>query len=164
MPPMDVFDSGRMAVFADPAAAVFGVWQPQTHPGAGVVNEPGALCWNELMTTDVAGAGRFYAAVFGWTPQVQGEPGPQAYTEWQLGGRSIGGMMAKPADVPAEVPPYWLVYFAVTDTDASAHRATELGASVVVPPTDIGAESGRFAVLTDPLGATFAVLAMPTTD
>ena len=56
MEPMDVLDVGRMGIFADPAGAVFGVWQPGTHAGAGVVNEPGTLCWNELITTDVDGA------------------------------------------------------------------------------------------------------------
>jgi predicted enzyme related to lactoylglutathione lyase len=164
MPPMDVLDAGRGAMFTDPAGAVFGVWQPARHAGAGVVNEPGALCWNELVTTDVAGAERFYAAVFGWGARTQGEPGPQAYTEWQLAGRSIGGLMAKPADMPPEVPPFWMAYFAVADTDANLRQAQALGASVVVPATDISAESGRFAVLADPAGAMFGVLAMPTTD
>ncbi|HXW31682.1 MAG TPA: VOC family protein, partial [Acidimicrobiales bacterium] len=45
--PMDVLAAGRMVVAADPAGAVFGLWQPKEHRGAGVVNEPGALTWNE---------------------------------------------------------------------------------------------------------------------
>ena len=64
--PMDVMDLGTMAVFADPTGAVFGVWQPGTFHGAGVVNEPGAIAWNELNTRDLAGAKEFYGAVFGW--------------------------------------------------------------------------------------------------
>ena len=64
--PMEVMDLGTMAVFADPAGAVFGVWQPGTFPGAGLVNEPGAIAWNELNTRDLAGAKEFYGAVFGW--------------------------------------------------------------------------------------------------
>jgi predicted enzyme related to lactoylglutathione lyase len=50
--PMDVMELGRMAVFADPGGAVFGIWQPGTFHGAGLVNEPGALAWNELNTRD----------------------------------------------------------------------------------------------------------------
>ena len=55
-----------MAVFADPTGAVFGIWQPGTFLGAELVNEPGALAWNELNTRDLAGAKEFYGAVFGW--------------------------------------------------------------------------------------------------
>jgi hypothetical protein len=158
MEPMDILDVGRMAVFADPAGAVFGVWQPGTHPGAGVVNEPGALCWNELITTDVEGAKQFYAAVFGWGAEDQGAGGPSPYTEWKLGDRSVGGMMAKTPEMPAEMPPNWGVYFAVADTDAAVAKVGELGGTVVMGPMDI--EPGRFAVAIDPTGAPFNVIAL----
>jgi uncharacterized protein len=158
MEPMDVLDVGRMAIFADPAGAVFGVWQAGTHAGAGVVNEPGTLCWNELMTTDLDGAKKFYGAVFGWGSQDQGPAGPGGYTEWKLADRSIGGMMAKPPGVPAEVPPNWLAYFAVADADAAIAKIGELGGAVMMGPMDI--EPGRFAVVADPTGAVFAVIAL----
>jgi hypothetical protein len=158
MPVMDVLDAGRMGLFADTTGAVFGVWQPGVHPGAGVVNEPGALCWNELVSTDPHASLAFYPAVFGWGVSALPPDGPLQYGEWQLAGRTIGGVMPKPPGVPAEVPSYWGVYFAVTDTDTAVARATELGATVLMPPTDI--EPGRFAVLTDPVGATFNVIAL----
>ena len=66
MEPMDIFDSGRMAFFADPEGAEFGVWQPNQHRGASVVNEPGSLNFNGLHTRDLEGAKAFYGAVFGW--------------------------------------------------------------------------------------------------
>jgi len=156
MGPMDVMEVGRLLVFADPAGAVCGAWQARTHLGAGVVNEPNTMCWNELLTTDVAGAKAFYGTVFGWDAQDAGDP--VAYTEWKLDDRSIGGLMAKRPDMPAEVPPHWGVYFAVDDVDAMVKRAEKLGASVLVPPMDI--EPGRFAGLTDPGGASFYVLAL----
>jgi predicted enzyme related to lactoylglutathione lyase len=157
MPPTDIMDAGRMAIVADPPGAVIGLWQPKAHTGAQVVNEPGALCWNELITTDLDASKAFYGAVFGWGAEDQGPPGgPPAYTEWQLAGRSIGGMMAKSADMPAEMPPNWGVYFAVADTDATVATAQQLGGSVLMGPTDI--EPGRFAVLADNLGAVFNVL------
>ena len=71
-------------------------------------------------------------------------------------GRSIGGMMLKSPEMPAEMPPAWGVYFAVADTDATVAKAQELGASVFMGPTDI--EPGRFAVLADNVGAVFNVL------
>ena len=93
MAPFDVFDVGRMGFFSDPAGAVFGVWQPRAHKGAGIVNEPGAFSWTELVTTDTAGAKRFYAAVLGWGAETHGGDGPGGYTEWKLGGGAIAGMM-----------------------------------------------------------------------
>jgi hypothetical protein len=161
MPGMDVMDAGRMAIFADPAGAVIGLWQPKEHLGAQLVNEPGTYCWSELITTDLDGAKAFYGAVFGWDAVDQGPPGgPPAYTEWKLGDHSLGGMLAKSADMPAEMPPLWGVYFTVTDTDASVAKAQELGGTLVVPPMDI--QPGRFAGVADPAGAMFNILAFPT--
>lgn len=155
--PMDVLDVGRMGVFADPTGAAFAVWQPRSHIGAGIVNEPGAMCWNELATRDPAVAKAFYPAVLGWTPADQ-EVGAVNYTEWRLGDRTIAGMMPMDDRWPAEMPPHWMVYFAVEDADDSAARAEQLGGTVVVPPTDI--PPGRFAVLQDPHGATFSIIRM----
>ena len=97
VPPMDVLDAGRMAVFMDPLGAAFSVWQPNQHPGATLVNEPGTWSWSELVTTDVEASKAFYAAVFGWGSETHGD-GPGAYTEWKVDGRSVGGLMAKPPD------------------------------------------------------------------
>jgi predicted enzyme related to lactoylglutathione lyase len=158
VPPMDVLDVGRMAVFSDPVGAVFSVWQAGTHPGAELVNEPGTWSWSELLTTDLEASKAFYGEVFGWTANVQGAGPMGEYTEWQVAGRSVGGMMQKPPMLPAEVPPFWAVYFSVTDADAAVARITELGGSVMVPPTDI--EPGRFAAVADPSGAAFNVIAL----
>jgi predicted enzyme related to lactoylglutathione lyase len=157
MGPHDVLDSGRMAFFSDAGGAVFGVWQPKNHPGAGLVNEPGALTWNELTSRDTEGAKAFYSAVFGWESE-DADMGGMQYTTWSLDGGPIGGMMETPPEVPAEVPSYWMPYFGVPDTDAAVARIEELGGKVVVPATDI--PSGRFAIATDPQGAMFGVVAM----
>lgn len=155
--PMDVMDIGRMAFFADPGGAGFGVWQPKTFAGADLVNVPNSLCWNELATRDIAGATRFYPTVFGWEPV----PGPvgMGYTMWNLDGGPVGGMRAVDERVPAEVPASWGVCFAVGDADAIAAAAAKLGGSVDVSPTDM--PIGRFAVLRDPHGAPFAVMEFP---
>ncbi len=54
--PFDILDAGRMAVFGDPSGAVLSAWQPHNHLGAGIVNEPGAYAWSELVATDVDSA------------------------------------------------------------------------------------------------------------
>jgi hypothetical protein len=153
--PMDVLDVGRMAVFADPTGAVISIWQPKAHIGAGIVSEPNSLCWNELSTRDEAAATAFYEAVFGWKANVQGGDGMR-YTEWQLNGQPIGGMMKMPAEAPEAVPNHWLAYFAVNDCDDAVATVQKLGGSLQMPPMDI--EPGRFALVIDPQGAMFAVI------
>lgn len=155
--PMDVSDLGRMAVFADPTGAAIGIWQPRTFIGSELANEPGAFAWNELSTRDVPAAKSFYREVFGWTPNDLDMDGMK-YVEWKLGDKSVAGTMDMPEMVPAEVPAHWLVYFGTEDTDATVAKATGLGATTLVPPTDI--PPGRFAVLADPDGAAFAVIKM----
>jgi len=156
--PMDVMDIGRMAFFADPSGAAFGVWQPKAFAGAELVNEPGSLCWNEVLTRDAEGGTRFYPAVFGWEPRrPQFEGAPQSYTVWELDGRPVAGMMQMSDEwFPAEIPPHWGVVFAVADCDATVAKARELGATVTNEPMDM--PIGRFAGLIDPQGAAFTVM------
>jgi predicted enzyme related to lactoylglutathione lyase len=155
--PMDVLDVGTMSVFADPTGAALALWQPKAHHGADIANEPGSFCWNELQTRDTDAAATFYEAVFGWTASAA-DMGGMTYTEWKLGDATIGGMMPMPAEVPEQVPAYWLTYFAVEDCDATVEKAGGLGATTLVPPMDI--EPGRFAVVTDPVGAAFGFIAL----
>jgi predicted enzyme related to lactoylglutathione lyase len=158
--PMDVMDIGRMAFFVDPTGAVFGIWQPKSFGGADVVNEPGSLCWNEVLTRDADTDKAFYPAVFGWDagrPQFEGAP--DTYTVWELGGKPVGGMMQMNDEYfPPEVPPHWSVCFAVSDCDATVAKARELGATVAQEPMDM--PIGRFAGLIDPQGAPFAIMQM----
>jgi uncharacterized protein len=154
--PMDVMDLGRMAIFADPTGAVFGIWQPGSFIGAGLVNEHGAFSWNELGTRDTAAAKAFYGAVFGWdaADNDMGEMG--TYTEWKRGEGSAGGMMDVSGRLPDEVPAHWLTYFAVDDADAATETVKAKGGSVSFGPIDIPV--GRFAIVQDPHGAAFAVI------
>ena len=149
--PMDVMSAGRMAIFQDTTGAVIAAWQPGEHIGAQLVNEPGAFIWSELVTTDLAKSKAFYSETFGW-----GWGGADEYAEAQVAGRTIGGVMPRPPEMPADVPDNWTVYFGTADVDGDAKRAADLGATVVVEPTDIPGP-GRFAVLIDPQGAAFAL-------
>lgn len=159
VPAMDVLDFGRMGVYADDAGAVVCTWQAGSHPGCQLVNEPGALCWNELTTRAPDAAKAFYPEVFGWTSQDDDMPGGMTYTEWQLGGRTIGGLMAMVGDEwPPEVPNHWMVYFGVESTDTACEKVAELGGAVPVAPFDTPA--GRIAVVSDAGGAFFSVITL----
>jgi uncharacterized protein len=151
----DVMDVGRMATIQDREGAALCLWEPKKHIGAEVVNEPGAMCWCELDTTDTDSAGKFYTGLFGWGTKVGGD-----YTEFQRAGTSIGGMMKIPKEW-GSVPPNWLIYFAVENCDATAKKAGDLGGKPIVPPTTIE-NVGRFAVLADPQGAVFAIIQLAT--
>ena len=150
-PPMDVGDLGRMAIFADPAGAAFGIWQPKAMTGADLVDEEGALTWIETSTRDQAAVLPFYAAVFGWEAKVE-----EGYTELQLAGTSVAGCMDMPDMVPAEVPSYWMPYFGASDPAAKAQQAAGLGGTVLVPSMDFA--GGTFSVVQDPHGSTFGLL------
>lgn len=154
--PMDVADLGRMGFFVDPTGAFTGIWQPGTHKGAQLANEPGAFTWNELNTRDTEAAKAFYAAVFGWESETH-QMGPMSYTEFRIDGKPVGGMNDMTAmNVPPQVPAHWLVYFDVEDADATVATAQANGGSLMVGPMDI--QPGRFAILADPAGAHFAVM------
>lgn len=146
--PMDVFDTGRVGVFRDPGGGVLGLWQPKTMSGFRVQDQPGSFTWFELSTRDLETAKKFYGTVFGW--ETKTSEGDMPYTEWQVGGGSIGGMTEPGPNVPPGAPPHWLVYFASEDVDATATKADELGGKAIVEPMDY--PGGRFAIIQDPQG------------
>jgi hypothetical protein len=162
----DVFDAGRMAVLKDPQGAVFSVWEPKEHIGAGLVNEPGALTWNDLMTSDVQGAVKFYSDLFGWeaaavTPEGRPEDehaDPQEAERVSIRNEErLNGGIAKLPEGMGEAPPHWIVYFSVEDADAAARKIDELGGKIVVGPLEVPA--GKLAMAQDPQGALFGIVA-----
>jgi predicted enzyme related to lactoylglutathione lyase len=112
----------------------------------------GRFIWHELLTTDTAAAAAFYPRVVPWRTQPSSMPG---YTIWMAGQSQVGGLMALPSDA-AGTPPHWLIYIGTPNVDATAEHAQRLGARVVKAASDIP-NVGRFAVLADPQGATFAL-------
>jgi uncharacterized protein len=159
VPAMDVMDVGRMAMVLDPSGGLFAMWEPRSHIGAGLVNEPNTLCWNELTARNADELLEFYSAVFGWTVNLLDEEGaPFAYRELQLDGSSVAGCMEMDENWPAEIPTHWMTYFAVNDCDQTAARVAELGGQVSVEPFDL--PFGRTAVLNDPNGSVFSVISL----
>ena len=159
VPPFDIPETGRMAVIRDPEGAALSLWQRSgAYPGyAKAGGAPGTVCWNELMTPDTEAAARFYGALFEW--RVRDVSGPDgAYHEFLAADGSVGGMLPITAEM-GDVAPNWLVYFAVADCDATAARIQTLGGGIVRPATTIP-DVGRFAVVHDPLGAVFAIIAL----
>ncbi|HEU5025067.1 MAG TPA: VOC family protein [Spirillospora sp.] len=162
--PMPVAHLARVAHFADPQGAEFGVWQPITAGGRSPIGERSAARFVELACRDVAGAERFYREVFGWSTVEAGAGG--FGTRWTVDGELVAtGIATGAVDAPtgedgdgsAAPPPQWTPYFEVADCDAATGRAVELGAEIRSAPADT--DMGRFATLTDPTGVRFAVIA-----
>jgi predicted enzyme related to lactoylglutathione lyase len=115
----------------------------------------GAFGWNELMTTDVEAAKKFYTGLFGWETEDYPMEGMN-YTVLKVDGNSVGGIMAIPAEAEG-MPPAWSIYITVEDVDETARRVEELGGTVLRPPTDVP-KVGRFCVLSDPQGAVICAI------
>jgi uncharacterized protein len=151
--PMEVGPMGTMVIARDPQGNPFGLWQAGTHTGAQVFNEPGSLVWNDAAVDDPAAAREFYAAVFGFT--YEEVPGAEAYTTFATADRPLGGIGGTSPDAPKG----WATCFAVASTDGAVAAVEAAGGKVTMAPTDT--EFGRFAVVTDPWGASFSVMGVP---
>lgn len=155
MGPHVVGDAGVMAQVSDIEGARFALWQAKHHSGSRRQAEENTLCWVELACRGPNHEADFYTKVFPWTTVASDVPGID-YTEWQTEGQSTGGMM-KIMPEWGDIPAHWMPYFRVADCDDIAAKAQALGAQLCVPPSDIP-NVGRFAVIADAQGATFAII------
>jgi uncharacterized protein len=180
--PFDFMGACRLAYLTDAEGATFGLWQEKGAKGAQLVNDPGALVFNNLNTREVESAKDFYGSVFGWRtgPIGGGAEGwtLPGYGDWlerehhpglreqmaQAGApdgfADVVGSIVPIGDDQPDAPSHWSVTFATDDADATAERAAELGGTVIVPPFDAPWSTDnytiRLTVLADPQGATFS--------
>jgi predicted enzyme related to lactoylglutathione lyase len=160
MEPFDVMGQGIMGIVADPAGAVFGIWQPQQHRGVELRDAPFSVVWVDSMSRDLEKAKPFYSAVFGWEVKRSPFPGGGDYWLLEKNGKQVGGLFGPMPGIPDQVPSYWQIHFGVRDADDICRRAAELGGTVTFGPQDMDTV-GRIASITDPQGAMFGVLQPP---
>jgi len=156
--PFDVLDVGRMSVAADPGGAVFGIWQPGSHTGMQLANEPGSVCWNENMSRNFLANQAFYRAVFGYDYDDMSSD-EFSYAAFKTSDNPMGGIGDLGDAAPAETPAHWRTYFGVSDTDDAVETVVKLGGQVVAPAWDT--PYGRMAILGDDQGAVFAIMSVP---
>lgn len=119
---------------------------------------PGTFCWNEMGSTDVQAAKKFYTDLFGWVANDKPMPADMGtYTLLQINGEDVAGMYALAGPQFEGVPSHWMGYVSVSDVDATAQQAEKLGAEITAPPMDVP-DIGRMAMLKDPTGAHIAVI------
>jgi len=105
------------------------------------------------MTSDPAGSIRFYRRLFGWeadTGATSGRRDPRLMVD----GRQFCGVVG--ANELTAAPNLWLPYVAVDDLDASVERVLALRGRSPLRNAQVTG-SGRFAVITDPIGSTLAL-------
>ncbi len=157
VPPTDIPNIGRFAMVTDPQGAVFNLFKPVSDmpPPPADPATPGMIGWHELMAGDGGKAFAFYADLFGWTRDEAIDMGAMGrYQLFAAGGPAIGGMMTKPAEVPA---PFWGYYFQVDAIGAALERLKASGGKVVNGPMEV--PGGRWIVQgVDPQGAMFSLV------
>ena len=118
---------------------------------------PSSFCWIELHTTDQNAAKSFYGALFGWAPQDMPMGPNDFYTIFKLQGRdAAAGCTLRPEQRSQGVPPHWMIYITVENTDAAVTKAQQLGGTILSPAFDVF-DAGRMAVVQDPTGAAFCL-------
>jgi predicted enzyme related to lactoylglutathione lyase len=152
------------AVFLLPAATALAAppMLPPLSEAATGEHHVGKVVWAELITPDLAAAERFYGGLFGWTFRDT-KAGVTDYALVLLDGRPIGGLVSQPIPAGQKRQPAWLTFLAARDVDAVQRAALAHGGKVLVRPYTYPSR-GRQAILTDPQGAAFGVLASQTGD
>ena len=154
MEAMDIPGVGRMAMVADPQHAPFYIMRGASEGTSDSFDQKktGHGNWNELATSDQAGALGFYEAMFGWTKSAVVPMGPMG--DYQLiaqNGADIGGVMTRP---PGGPPPSWCYYFGVADIDAAAKAVLDGGGSIMHGPVAVPGGAMVFVAI-DPQGGVF---------
>jgi uncharacterized protein len=169
--PFESPGGGRQAVLADPAGAVFSVWEPRERHGAELVNEPSAWSMSALNTNDPDGAKRFYTDVFGWDTKSF-DMGEAELVMWTVPGyvggeptqpvpRDVVAVMAPPGQDGDAAAPHWSVDFWVANVDEACAKVAERGGEVVAGPYDVPNTGLRQAAVVDPQGAALSLTQPP---
>lgn len=151
VPPTDIPNVGRFSVVNDPTGGTFSIIR---------VNDPKPIApvivWNELMTRDQGKAKAFYTKLLGWGTDSM-PMGDFDYVICKNGDEMLGGIFPMTGPQFDNVPPHWLNYIGTSQVDADAKKVEKLGGKIIVPPTDIPNNIGRFCVFSDPGGGHIAL-------
>lgn len=156
VPPTDIPTVGRFSVIADPQGASLSIFKSASDMPPHDTTKPGEFSWNELVTTDKDKALAFYSELFGWKQLSEMDMGPAGkYVIYGQGDKQYGGIMNKTPEMQ-QMPPMWIYYINVDNTDDAMKRATSKGAKKIYGPQEVPGGM-RVAQMIDPQGAVFAL-------
>lgn len=148
VPPSDIPNVGRFSVVSDPTGPTFSLIS---------LNEPRpiapAIVWSECMTKDQRRATAFYTTLLDWTTESIPMGDDNEYILCKNKDEVLCGIFQMSGPHLEHVPPHWMNYIGTQNVDADADRVKQLGGTIIVPPTDIPNNIGRFCTITDPGGA-----------
>ncbi|MEO5939054.1 MAG: VOC family protein [Sphingomonas sp.] len=156
MAPFDIPGVGRLAFVTDPQGNPFYIMRGSSPENSTAWDRMGmGKCnWNELNTSDQAGANKFYADTFGWTypdKMSMGDMGDYFFID--AAGQTIGATMTvQPHDSAG-----WRFYFRTPDIEDTAKKVGEAGGSVLAGPMDVPG-GDRIIVATDSHGVVFGAV------
>jgi uncharacterized protein len=159
MEPQDIPGVGRFAFVADPQGAMFYIMKGAVEGGESLSfssdkPRPGHCAWNELATSDQAGALAFYSSQFGWVKDGDMDMGPMGKYEFLRHDFVLGAMMTK---LPQQPIPAWSYYFRVADIDAAQAQINAGGGQIIRGPQEVPGGDWTINGI-DPQGAHFAVV------
>ncbi|ONK10731.1 VOC family protein [Streptomyces sp. MP131-18] len=155
--PLDVEGVGRLAIASDLSGAAFGLWEGGPRRRGSVHIPAGAPEWNELITAETTGLGKFYSLVFGYEAAPEPAlPEGSDYLTLRLGNRPVASIRGVAGALPHDRGPHWLTYFAVPDVAEALERIDRLGGRQLSEPQV--SPFGRWAQVADREGAPFAVI------
>ena len=156
VPPTNIPEVGTFAVMADPQGAVIAVYTPSTQaPDLGGEPKPGRIIWHELLTIDQEAAWDFYQQLFGWEQTDVMDMGAMgSYRIYGKDGRTLGGIMTKPKEMPGAS--MWIYYITVQDINTAIDKVKSHKGKVLNGPTEVPG-GGQVAQCMDPQGAMFAL-------
>lgn len=155
VPPGDIPNVSRFSVVADPQMATLALfkWLRSGQGQPPELDAPGHVGWHELLAADWEKVWDFYGELFGWEKASIDSSATGKYQLFSAGGKTIGGMITKPATVPV---PFWLYYFNVSDIDAAAMRVKAGSGKILNGPFQV--PGGNWVLhCADPQGAIFAL-------
>jgi len=154
-PVMTIPGAVTLAMFADPEGHEVGLVgagnQMETQQGAPSPGSGAAVSWFEVMGGDGAALVSFYSELFGWTSKKYETPG---FDYWEMDPGGEGGIKGGMGTSP-QGQSYATVYASVPDVTATAEKAAQLGATIVMPPTEM--PNLTIAMFTDPQGHLFGM-------
>lgn len=135
---------------------------PPLTPEATAQHFTGKFVWFDLFTRDLSQVCRFYEDLMGWS--FLETPGAEnRVMTIELDGVPIGNAVAVDPAKIQDKPSRWLSYMSVPDVDQTIVRIEQHKGSVFMPARDLP-DRGRVAVVRDPEGASFALVAGTTGD
>ncbi len=150
------FAIGRTARVKDPQGARLALFKgaPGKTDGTNPVGH-GAVCWLELVTTDVPAAAHFYSKVLGWTYSTKKMPWGDMQVA-SAGETRVATLFAQCADDRLKFC-RWYPYIQVDSVDSVVKRVRSLGGTEASDPMDVP-DVGRWLPVTDAVGAEVAFL------